>query len=100
MNLKEVMLADIDDVFLDTNEFAAPHTIDGQENILCVIDDKSIQNQIDGVYVVRRQLFIKQSDLGYKPVPEQKMSIDDEYFYIVDCTGDELLEVTLEARQS
>nr|WP_211289871.1 hypothetical protein [Sporomusa silvacetica] len=94
------MSTDIDDVFLDVDEFATTHTIDGQANILCVIDDKSSPNQIDGVYVVRRQLFVKQETLGYRPIPGQKMSIDNEYFYIVDCIGEGLLEVILEANRS
>ena len=94
------MAADIPAVFLNSNDFAESHTIDGQANILCIIDDKSSPNQIDGVYVVRRQLFVNQETLGYRPIPGQKMNIDNEYFYIVDCIGEGLLEVILETRRS
>jgi hypothetical protein len=100
VNLKDVMASDINDVFLDPDEFAAPHIIDGMEDILCVIDDKSIQNQIDGVYIVRRQLFVDQTTLGYRPVPGQRMNIDGKDFWIVDCNGEGLLEILLEVRDS
>jgi len=100
MTLKEQMAADIDDVFLNTDDMAETHSIDGVD-IVCILEnDKSSKNSLDGVYVIRRQLFVKESDLGYKPEPEQKMKIDDTYFYVVDCIDDGLLEVTLEQRQS
>jgi hypothetical protein len=99
MNFKDQLEADIRDVFLDEDEFAQNHEIDGQE-VLCIIDDESKPNANDGVYVIRRHLFVEQSELGYRPMPGQKMSIDDNYFYVVDCIGDGLIEVILEAHES
>jgi hypothetical protein len=100
VSLQDVIRADITAVFLNTQGFAEAHDIDGTE-IVCVFDqDKSARSQTDGVYRRRRLLFVKGSDLGYRPVPEQKMSIDGGTWYVVDCTGEELLEVTLEANQS
>lgn len=100
MSFKDQLAADIAAVFLNINEFAEVHTIDGQPNIKCVIEDKYIPNPIDGVYVKRRQLFINEPDLGYRPVPDQRIMINDDYWYVVDCTGEDLLEVTLEAHES
>lgn len=100
MNFKDQIQDDISNTFLDIGEFAAEHDIDGQ-NIICVIDEeKATPNQNDGVYVIRRHLFISQTDLGYIPVPEQKISIDDKYYYVVDCINEDLLEVIIEARDS
>jgi hypothetical protein len=100
MNLKDVMDSDIDDVFLDTDDFAKKHSIDDQE-MLCIIDeDKSSNNKTDGVHTVRRRLFVKQTSMGYRPVPEQKMKIDNQYWYVVDCVGEGLIEVVLEAREA
>jgi len=94
------MAEDIDNIFLNTDEMAETHSIDGV-NVACVLEeDKSSKNSLDGVYVIRRQLFVKQSDLGYKPEPEQKMKIDDAYYYVVDCIDNGLFEITLEQRQS
>lgn len=97
MSLKEQFQEDID-IVLD--DFGEPHTIDGQPDIICILDDKSIPNSVDGVYVVRRQLFVRESDLGYRPEPGQRMNFDNEYFYVVDCSGTGLLEITLEAHTS
>lgn len=100
MTLAEQVISDFDDVFLNTDEFAEKHSIDGQ-TIVCIIDeDKSSNNKTDGVYTVRRRLFVKQTDLGYRPEPDQKMKIDSQYWYVVDCVGEGLIEVVLEARET
>lgn len=100
MTFKDVVAADIEKVFLNTDEFAESHRIDG-EDITCVLDeDKAVPNKIDGVYTMRRRLFISQLALGYRPEPEQKIKIDDNYFYVLDCIGNDMLEIVLEARQT
>ena len=100
MGFSEMLQEDIDLVFLDTDEFAKEHNIDGEVIICIVDDDKSSQSKTDGVYVVRRRLFIKQADLGYRPEPDQKIMIDSQYLYVIDCIGEGLIEVILEARQT
>lgn len=100
MGLQELIMKDINSVFLNKDGFAKEHNIDG-ENILCIIDeDKLVSNSNDGVYVIRRHLFISQTDLGYIPVPEQKIAIDGKYYYVFDCINEDILEVILEARES
>lgn len=100
MSLKDVIAADINNVFLNTKEFAETHTIDGEE-ITCILDeDKSSPNKTDGVYNMRRRLFVSGEALGYRPEPDQKIRIDNSYYYVVDCIGNDLLEVILEARET
>ncbi|AIF51252.1 hypothetical protein [Pelosinus sp. UFO1] len=97
--LKDYLNSDLK-VFLNADEFATEHNIDGQD-ILCVIDeDRAIPNANDGVYVIRRHLFISQTDLGYIPIPDQKIEVDGKYYYVIDCIKEDLLEIILEARDS
>ncbi len=99
MSFKDQLIADMG-IFLNANEFADWHDIDGK-SILCVVDeDKSSPVANDGVYVVRRHLIINQDDLGYRPVPKQEMTIDGDTFDVVDCLGEGLIDVILEARNS
>ncbi|MGL5271829.1 MAG: hypothetical protein ACRC7I_15110 [Selenomonadaceae bacterium] len=100
MSFKDILAADMKNVFLSTKEFAEIHKIDGEE-ITCIIDeDKSSQNKTDGVYNMRRRLFVSWNSLGYRPEPEQKIKVDEEFYYVLDCIGNDMLEVILEARQS
>jgi hypothetical protein len=100
MSFKDVLAADMKTVFLNTKEFAEIHKIDGEE-ITCILDeDKSSQNKTDGVYNMRRRLFVSLEALGYRPEPKQKIKIDNDFYYVVDCIDNDMLEVMLEARQS
>ena len=100
MSLKEIMAADISAVFLNPGEFGEMHSIDGID-LLCVIDEeKTVANPVDGVCLNRRKLFVSRADLGYRPVPDQKINIGGDYFYVVDCIGEDLLEIILEAHRS
>lgn len=99
MNFKDQLAGDMA-AFINPKEFAEEHSINGQ-SILCIIDeDKSSKSQTDGVYVVRRRLFVSLAALGYRPVPEQKMNIDNQNYFVVDCIGTDLLEIVLEANMA
>lgn len=100
MNFREMLEQDINEVFLDKDEYARDYTIDGKKMTCCLDKDKSSKAEVDGVYLVRRLLFLKESDIGYRPIPGQKLNIDGQYFYVIDCAGDGLLEIHLEARNS
>lgn len=100
MSFKSMVAADIDKVFLNIDENAAEHIVEG-ETWTCIFDeDKSSRDKIDGVYKICRRLFISANALSYRPVPKQKMKIDGEYYYVVDCIGNDMLEIVLEARQT
>lgn len=86
--------------FFNKDEFAKEHIIDGELCICILGEDKSTDNKTDGVYNMRRRLFIAYEVLGYRPEPEQKMEIDNNYFYVIDCIGNDLLEVVLEAHET
>lgn len=99
MAFKDVVAADIDKVFLNPDEFAESHTINNNQHDCTMDEDKSSEGRIDGVYNMRRRLYISKAALGYRPKPDQKMQIDGAYYYVVDCIGNDLLEVILEARK-
>ena len=99
MSLKDVMAADISAVFLNPDEFAETHSIDGV-NILAVVDSDVIRKRegkvYDGVFREECMLFVKESDLGYRPTFGQAMRLDDEYYLVAACNENAgMLEITL-----
>ncbi|MBP2655886.1 MAG: hypothetical protein H6Q73_3455 [Firmicutes bacterium] len=103
MNFKELVAEDAAGLFLNIDEAAENHKIDGVDLPCKFYQDKSTKGNFDGIYVVRRQLLVSPDYLGYRPCPEQKIKIDGKDFYVVDCIEyylSGLIEVTLEARQS
>ena len=94
-----MVAADIDNVFMNMDELAEEHVI-YNESCKCIFDeDESSNNKIDGVYNMRRRLFISKDELGYRPEPEEKMNIDGVNYYVIECIGNDLYEVILEVRE-
>lgn len=107
MNFKQLIADDIHDVFLDASEFATEHDINGQQ-ILCVIDEDISKQRgsrqaedYDGIYARQLTLFIAESDLGYRPEREQKISVDGEWYMVIDCAvSSGMLEIELGANRA
>lgn len=107
MNFKDQILADIDAVFLNADEFADEHEINSQ-TMTCVIDEdlsKQRSNRqsddYDGIYARQLTLYVRESVLGYRPERDQKMTVDGEWYLVLDCAAsDGLLEVTLGANRA
>lgn len=102
---KDFLEADLP-TFFNIDEFATYRNIDGSD-ILVVIDDDLSQgrsrqpidqyNAAAGVYIKRITLFVRESDLGYRPVIDQTMIVDSEYFRVANCSDQMgVLEITLE----
>lgn len=85
MSFKDEILKDIDNVFLDLEEFGEEHTIDG-ESVVCMFDDDALKirsgsNELS-VSESSLLLFAKESDLPRKVVGDDL--IIDGRIYIVD----------------
>lgn len=105
MSFKDQIQSDLA-VFINTGEFADTHNIDDQD-IPAVIDRDILKQRsqrverVDGVYSGEALLFVRLSDLPARPVVDQRMRVDSELFYVVDCNeNDGLLEITLGANRA
>ena len=85
MTFKEEMLKDIDDVFLNLDEFGETHNINGKP-VVCMLDDDALKlrqgsNELS-ISDSSLLLFAKTSDLPRKVVGDD-LTIDGK-IYIVD----------------
>ncbi|MDD4599626.1 MAG: hypothetical protein PHQ46_00975 [Negativicutes bacterium] len=100
------MAADISAVFLNTDKFAGMHNINGQQ-IACIIDEDISKQRgtrqsenFDGIYARQLTVFISESELGYRPEQDQKMTVDGEWYMVIDCAAaGGMLEIELEANR-
>ncbi|WP_425057623.1 hypothetical protein SCACP_21400 [Sporomusa carbonis] len=97
------LLNDDLDVFFDLDEFAEMHNINGQ-NMVCIIDQhisKQYRMNYDGLFMRQVVLFVRESDLGYRPDYDQRMTIDDKWYTVMECVNNNgLLEITLGANMA
>lgn len=94
MNLHEAMLADLDSVFFNLDEFACVHEVDGRQ-IRCIVDDQSrlMDGATDsgltnltglGLAKCDRVLRCQAADLIPQPVPGQELVMDGERWLVAD----------------
>ncbi len=67
-SFKEVMKDDVNNTFMNVDEFADMHTVDGKE-IPVLVDDneiiereKKMKSNMDGVYVKQKLIYVKADD--------------------------------------
>jgi len=88
MSLKELIFNDIDSVFLNLDDFAEEHEVNGI-TLLCIVDDDRLIERTDaaaqGTYLGEKLLFLKASDLPGKPSVGFRMTLDGELYYVRAC---------------
>ena len=106
-DFKEQLKKDIYNVFLNVEEFAETHTINGKE-VPALIDDmevvereKRMRSHMDGLYVRQTILYVAAADYGPLPGIGKTIVIDGRRFLVGDATSEGgMYAITLEANRS
>lgn len=108
MGFKDDVATDIEETFLNENELADLHTIDGVE-MLASIDDyeliKREKNVADsheeGTHMKRVLLFTSMKSLKKLPASRNILTLDGKKYIVIDAREDNgVAEITLEVRRS
>lgn len=91
-NFKDQIAADLA-IFLNDQEFADEHTIDGKkmtvlvdENELLERDKSKMGVPTDGLYKARRLIYVSKAEFGPRPAKGKQLSFDGRVFRVEDCT--------------
>nr|DAJ74485.1 MAG TPA: ATP-binding sugar transporter [Caudoviricetes sp.] len=106
-SFKEILNQDIENVFLNTLEFADIHNVDGK-NMPIQIDDneviereKKAKSNMDGVYVKQKLIYVKAKDFGPLPAIGRQIMLDGKRYLITDSTDEYgIYTITLEGNRS
>lgn len=107
-SFKEQIAADISGVFLNEQEFADKHTIDGKEMTVVVDENELLERDKarmgthqDGLYKSRRLIYVSREEFGPRPPIGKQLNFDGRLFRVADCTEEAgMLAITLEAARS
>ena len=91
MNFKKMLAKDMDSVFLNTNEFADWHDING-ERLACVIDhDVTLEGEasLEGVFLNAISIHLAVGSLVHRPKENEPIYVDDK-LYFVRSVSDEM----------
>ena len=96
-SFKEVMKDDVNNTFMNVDEFADMHTVDGKE-IPVLVDDneiiereKKMKSNMDGVYVKQKLIYVKADDFGSLPAIGRQIVFDGKRYMVTDSTEDEVM---------
>ena len=85
MDFKELVTADIDNVFFKIDEFAEEAVIDGKP-IPFILDNDALNDKSDvyamGLAEGEQLIFIKEKDLHRLPQPGEQMTIKGKQWYV------------------
>lgn len=94
-SFKEQIEADLA-VFLNDQEFADGHTIDGKkmtvlvdENELLERDKSKLGTNTDGLYKARRLIYVSRAEFGPRPAKGRQLNFDGRIFRVEDCTEED-----------
>lgn len=94
-SFKEQIKADLA-VFLNDQEFADGHTIDGKkmtvlvdENELLERDKSKLGTNTDGLYKARRLIYVSRAEFGPRPAKGRQLNFDGRIFRVEDCTEED-----------
>lgn len=110
-NFKDFAAADVA-AFLNHDEFATLHTIDGRQMWVIVDSDQqgshipSMQNAqppsyAEGVFALRKTIYVDPFELGYRPEEDQFIEFDHDRLRVKGLKDEDgLLMIVLEANTS
>lgn len=93
MNFKEIMMDDVNNVFLNQNEFGEKHVIDGKEMIISVDGNEVIERskkekeagRTDGLYERQIIVYVSKRAFGRAPAIGRTLVMDRGTYIIQDC---------------
>ncbi|MBO6204915.1 MAG: hypothetical protein J6O13_15440 [Selenomonas sp.] len=90
---KEMVTEDMDDVFLNPEEFADEHDLNGTL-CNCIVESPTSKESLqvgrdyegyDAVHSIVVTIHVKKADIGEMPVEDQLFSLDEEEFLVDSC---------------
>lgn len=107
MTFKEIIRADISDVFLNIDEFAVEHVINGRsmpalvDNNELIEREKKAKSDMDGVNVKTTLIYVRARNFGALPPVGYHLTLDSMSYIVLDAINEDgVYSITLEANRS
>lgn len=104
---KDLVAADIAGIFLNREEYASTHTVNGKPMTVIVDENEVLEREknkmieVDGTYKAKRLIYVAKSEFGPRPKQGTQLNFDGRLFKIADCTEEAgMLAITLEGGRS
>lgn len=108
MTFKEILAQDVRNVFLNMDEFAEEHIVNGRPMAVQIDDNELLERDKagtgvhqDGLYKSRRLIYVASADFGKRPAVGALLTLDGKQYRVVDCKDEAgLLSIELGVKRS
>lgn len=107
MGFKDIVKADVHNVFLNLEEFADTHTVNGTEMPVLIDNNEQIEREkrnnqsMDGIFTNQRLIYVAASDFGPLPKQGSILTLDKRTFRVADAVDEDgIYSITLEANRA
>lgn len=106
-SFKDVLKDDVNNTFMNLDEFADTHIVDGKE-IPVIIDEneiiereKKMKSNMDGVYVKQKLIYVKADDFGALPAIGRAIMLDGKRYIVIDAIDEQgVYSITMESNRT
>lgn len=106
-SFKDILRQDVERVFMNTDEFAALHTVNGKQ-IPVMVDEneliereKKAKSKMDGIYVRATLIYVEAKYIGALPPVGSAFILDGRTYKVIDAVNESgLYSIHLEANRS
>ena len=107
MNLKDIIKADVKDVFLNTEEFSDTHIVNGVPMAVQIDDIEQIEREkrynqnMDGIFVSQKLIYVSAEEFGPLPKQGTVLTLDKRTYRVADAISEDgVYSITLEANRA
>ena len=107
MGFKDIIKADVHNVFLNLEEFADTHTVNGTDMAVLIDNDEQIEREkrnnqnMDGIFTNQSLIYVAASDFGPLPKQGSLLTLDKRTFRVADAIDEDgIYSITLEANRA
>ena len=107
MSFKDILKADVHEVFMNTEEFSDIHTVNGVEMPVQLDTNEQIEREkrmaqkVDGIYVNQKLIYVAASDFGAMPKQGSTLNLDGKIYRVADAVDEGgVYSITIEANKA
>lgn len=110
-NFKDIIQADVHNVFMNLDEFSDIHTVNGKQMTVQIDSNEMIDREkryqykrslyADGVYLKELLIYVKASEFGALPVVGRLLTLDGKTYIVSDAVDEcGVYTISLEANKT
>ncbi len=105
-SFKDIIAADVREVFMNTREFSNRHTVNGREMAVQIDSNEQIEREkrlnqhTDGIYMNQKLIYVAAADFGSLPAQGSILNLDGRTYRVEDAISEDgIYSITIGANK-